>query len=154
MAFPGGRKLSIHKALPEPIPPKKAVEGGLRRDGGHRRNVPLPEDAVRAGQQLPCQPPAPGLRVGGHRVQVGGPVPPLPRYRKGGFKPGSHGLDHAVLLQQEHPLRLIIGVVEVVHIGPVIPEGQLPQFPLPGYVLRPGYSDLDHRLVPLSPWIS
>lgn len=48
------------------------------------------------------------------------------------IEPGGHGLDHAVLLQQEHPLRLVIGLVKVVHIGPVIPEGQLPELTLPG----------------------
>ena len=90
-AIPGEGKLSIHKALPEPVPPKKAVEGGLRRNRGHRRNVPLPENAVRAGQQLPGQSPAPGLRMGGHRVQIGGPVSPPLRHHKGRVEPGGHG---------------------------------------------------------------
>src|SRR5699024_10001905 len=65
-------------------------------------------------------------------------------HREGGVEPGGHGLDHPVLLQHEHPLRLIVGVIEVVHIGPAVPKGQLPQLSLAGNISGGGDAGLKH----------
>lgn len=148
----GGRGISSCHRLPprmrkhsrKPLAPKKLWREGLRRHGGDSGDSQRAEILVCSGQQLSCQPPAPAVRVGGHGVEVGRPVFTLSGEDKGGVKPGGHGLDHSVLLQHHHPVRAVVGVVEVVDILVAVPEGQLPQLPLGGDVLRDGGADGEH----------
>ena len=81
----GGRELTWvqglleqGKALSEAVGPEEVVEGGLRRDGGHRRDGQTAEVFVRPRQQPARQPPAPGRRVGGHGIEVRRPEAALP----------------------------------------------------------------------------
>ena len=141
-----GTVLRMGKALPKAVGTKKVVQGGLSGNRGHRRDPQGAEMVVRPSKQPPGHPLPPAVGVGGHGVEVGRPEAALLRHHKASIKPGGHGLDHTVLLQHQHPLRFIIGIKKVVHVGPVVSKGQIPQLTQPGDILYHRTAQSLHRL--------
>ena len=140
----GKRPLKVPKTLPKPIGGKEIVKGGLGRDSGDRGNPQGPEVGIRIREQLSRKTAPPAFRVSGYCIEIGSPIVSHSRHHKCGIKPGGHGADVPLLLQNQNPLRTIVGAIKVVHISALIPKCQLPKQALGGNVVGKRKAGKEH----------